>query len=300
MYLDFHYGSNEATITTHGDTMSVALTNHALDAHTERWSIPKGVSRTGTHFQFIESADSILGAASVEVTNSSLSALSYDLFKELLTTRPDFSLHRIWNFIPKINHCPKGALENYQAFCQGRAIAFEKHTASPNNLAIPAASAVGTNGNRLSVIFMAGRHRAEHLENPRQTPAYEYPTQYGPKAPTFSRGSIVPQAVGPNLFISGTSSVLASESIGDTIEHQLQVTLENLAIIETQSAAKNAFQKENSPRTVRVYIRNKPDFAYIKQTLEAKYLRPNDKAYYIVADICRAELLVEIEATLFA
>jgi hypothetical protein len=57
--------------------------------------------------------------------------------------------------------------------------------------------------------------------------AYDYPRQYGPAAPSFSRAALTPD---PLLLISGTASIVghASVHLGD-VTAQLEETLANLA-----------------------------------------------------------------------
>lgn len=73
----------------------------------------------------------------------------------------------------------------------------------------------------------------------------------------------------------------------------MATTLENLEIVAAQTAA-----PPTGKRRVRVYLRHADDYNYVKAQLEAHYLNAGDEAYYIQADICRRELLVEIEVTM--
>lgn len=292
MHLEFRYDSNAPSIDFIDECLRVNIFNAAMETSIERWQIPKGTYAQRGHFHYIESEDFILGAATVRVDPETLVTTTLSIYEQLLTARPHMSLYRIWHFVPAINEIPEGALENYRAFCKGRSIAFEAHSKDALRSKIPAASAVGTTGDYLTIVYLAGRASSEHIENPRQTPAYEYPTQYGPKPPSFARATTTTFNGTPMLFISGTASILASESIGETVESQLNVTLENLIIV-----ANRANIPPSSKRKVRVYLRHAHDYAYIKQALEARFLSEQDEAIYIVADICRKELLVEIEVS---
>lgn len=293
MYLEFQYGAKAPSIEQHGDALQIGLMNPAYGAFAERWTLPAGHYTKRGDFHFIESDDYLLGAASAKVRPDTLIATTGSLYEQLLSEHPEFSLYRIWHFVPGINEQAEGYLENYRAFCLGRATAFEAHVDDPLHCKIPAASAVGTAGEHLNLVYLAGKPLATHLENPRQTPAYEYPEKYGPKPPSFARATSADYLGHPRLFIAGTASVLASESIGDTIESQLATTLENLQQIASQSPVSN-----RAKRRVRVYLRHAGDYDYVKAQLDALYLNEGDEAFYIQADICRKELLVEIEATI--
>lgn len=293
MNLEFQYGARAASIHIGSDALVVALTNPALGAPAEHWALPKGNYKRHGDFHRIESDDYLLGAACVDVSPEALSETTEALYDQLLSEHPGFSLYRIWNFVPMINEQMEGQLENYQAFCLGRSSAFERHAQDALHSKMPAASAVGTQDRHLTLVYLAGQPYGRHLENPRQTPAYRYPEQYGPKPPAFARATSVDYDSRPTLFISGTASVLASASIGDSIESQLTTTLDNLRLIASQGPVAG-----DGRRRARVYLRHAEDYEYVKEQIKTRYLNEGDEAFYVQADICRRELLVEIEATI--
>jgi hypothetical protein len=80
--------------------------------------------------------------------------------------------------------------------------------------AVPAASAVGIADGPLDLCFFAGRGEPPlPLENPRQISTYDYPPQYGPRAPTFSRATLAQIGGQWTLFISGTASIVGHQSL---------------------------------------------------------------------------------------
>src|SRR5215207_7623292 len=100
---------------------------------------------------------------------------------------------------------------------------------------LPAASAVGCSGTRLEVIFVAGETAPTHFENPEQIPAYHYPVEHGPRAPSFARATVVRNGPRTWTFISGTSAIKGHETIAPgALERQLECTLDNLRLIATQ------------------------------------------------------------------
>lgn len=290
--LVFNYGASKAGVEVDQNALKVNLTNRAFNNASEEWPLPPGSYFQKNDFHYWMSDTHIFGVTCVDVRECALDTLSNRLYQEILTRHPEYSLHRVWNFVPQINHIPDGGIENYRAFCLGRASAFEAYT---DHTRMPAASAVGTPGHHLTIIFIAGRMRGKHLENPRQTPAYEYPPAYGPKPPSFARATEIRTDAGLQLYISGTASVLHSESVGDSIESQLQTTIENLNVIWEQSSLKSSDGTIEHPRIVTVYIRRPEDFPYIQTICSQAYLTPDDTVFYVQADICRKELLVEIE-----
>jgi enamine deaminase RidA (YjgF/YER057c/UK114 family) len=293
MSLEFKFGATHPGISNHNGGLSVRLMNPACGQATETWMLGKGIYSRQGDFHLVEAGCYAVGAASLSVNADTLSAATQRLYRQLLDEYPQRSIYRIWHFVPDINETAPGQLENYRSFCHGRCQAFDQYAEDERHTKTPAASAVGTPGDHLTIVYLAGDPPVSHIENPRQTPACRYPAIYGPRPPVFSRATSVKDKNLPTLFISGTASILASETIGDTIEEQLSITLENLAIITAQ-----ATEAHPGKRRVRTYLRHAPDYGYVKAELEKRYLSPQDEATYIVADICRKELLVEIEVTI--
>lgn len=246
----------------------------------------------------------MLGALEVDESDSatSLETLTQQAYAELFAVldqagRPQ--LLRVWNYLPDI-HGDAGGLERYRAFNTGRQRAFLAAGRTVLDGA-PAACALGTRGGPLCLRFLAGRTPAVAVENPRQVSAYRYPSDYGPTSPTFSRAALVDAGDGRLLLlISGTASIVghASLHVGD-VRAQVQETLANLrAVIEA------ARQRSTAPFALdqlacTVYVRRADDLDAVRSTFEAGCGAGSEavrQAIYLEADICRAELLVEIEA----
>jgi chorismate lyase/3-hydroxybenzoate synthase len=192
-------------------------------------------------------------------------------------------LLRAWNVVPDINLVEDG-LERYRRFCRGRAEAFEAHHGRLFQPLLPASSAVGGREGQLVVWFVAGRERGLPRENPRQVSAYSYPPSYGPRSPSFARATRCPDSIGGALFLSGTASIVGHQSVhhGDVLR-QLDETLNNLDLLTGGKPA----------AVLKVYLRNAEDTPAVAAALEARHGRV--PALYLQADICREELLVEIE-----
>lgn len=186
-------------------------------------------------------------------------------------------LLRIWNYVRDINRIDDG-LERYRAFCAGRYDAFAKHGYSMRG-DLPAASAVGMGGGGVASYFVASREPVASVENPRQVNAWEYPPRYGPRSPSFSRAT---RGAGL-VFVSGTASVVGHETVhvGD-VAAQLEETLVNL----------DAVVGAHELLTMKVYVRRAADYALIAARLAERPV----PAIFLRADLCRADLLVEIEA----
>jgi len=189
---------------------------------------------------------------------------------------------RFWNYLTAITR-DDGGLERYRRFNVGRHWAFAARLRQPMP---PAASGVGGRHGASVIYFLAAHEPARTVENPRQVSAFAYPPVYGPRSPSFSRASIHARG---GLFISGTASIVGHESrhIGD-LRGQIAETIENLrALMDAMAApAQWAFK---------AYLHNPADHEIVDRALAAAF-GPGCPRLYLHGDICRAELLVEIEA----
>jgi chorismate lyase/3-hydroxybenzoate synthase len=211
-------------------------------------------------------------------------------------TTPYRHVWRIWSFVTGINE-GAGDEERYKQFCLGRARAFAAVHATLPGIGYPAATAVGkpAGGRSLQICWLAGRDPGVEIENPRQLAAYRYPRRYGPAAPSFSRAMLVP---GPLLLVSGTASIVGHESVhpGDAIA-QLHETLDNLdALLERAGEVSSRPAPRLGPESLlKVYLRRAEDAAPVVQQLHGR-LGGELPLVILAADICRQELLIEIEA----
>jgi len=204
---------------------------------------------------------------------------------------------RVWNYIADINGSSHGK-ERYRQFNTGRQDGFlgngRKVTGS-----VPAASAVGFRAGPLTIYFLAGRGAAPiAIENPRQVSAYEYPETYGPRSPTFSRASVARLGGSDVLFLSGTASIVGHETlhVGDVVAQ----TRETMANISAMVGEANRVAPQASftlaDLCYKVYVRHEKDVAAIHGELR-RTLSPSARLMFLQADICRANLAMEIEAT---
>lgn len=196
------------------------------------------------------------------------------------------NLLRFWNYIPKINK-GEGDAENYKLFCNGRLKAF--YDSNIKNEDFPAATGIGHLTSGMTIYAISSEHEGQHHMNSRQQNAYHYPRQYGISSPSFARATSVEYPQGRCLFISGTASIIGHQTLhhGD-VAAQLQITKENM--IHLMDKAK--FTQE-SIQTMKVYVRHEPDIAAAKAVLDKDF--PNITKIFTIADICRSDLLVEVE-----
>lgn len=222
-----------------------------------------------------------------------------DLF-EVLARSGCPHLLRLWNYIARINAPGSDGVERYRHFNAGRQQAFIEARRSAFD-GTPAACALGTAEGPLRVYFLAGQRPPLPIENPRQVSAYRYPASYGARSPTFSRAALADVGGGRwALFISGTASIVGHTTlhIGD-VRRQTEESLANMAAVREVAAlrAKSAF--DASALIYTVYVRHPGDLAVVREVFERHVGAQSPaarQAIYLQADICRAELLVEIEA----
>lgn len=228
-----------------------------------------------------------------------LQAASHEAYRRifrLLDSAKLPHLWRIWNYLAEINGESFG-LERYRQFNVGRQDAFiEGRRGATGN--VPAACALGLKGGPLSIAFLAGPTPAVPLENPRQVSAYHYPSEYGPRSPTFSRAALVYPPAQEMLFISGTASIVGHRTVhpGDVAGQ----TGEALSNVEAVIGEANRYCRGRpylpGEMSYRVYVRDAADFAVVRASLVER-LGEGAEIIYLQADICRADLLIEIEAS---
>ena len=141
------------------------------------------------------------------------------------------------------------------------------------------------------------------LENPLQTSAFDYGTEYGRKSPKFARAMTIACGNLATILVSGTASITDAETVfvGD-VEGQTRQTLENIAaLIDEKNHARHGLPGLGATLAdlglVRVYIKRQEDYAKTKAVCET--MLGEVPTIYAVADVCRDDLLVEIEGMAF-
>ena len=142
------------------------------------------------------------------------------------------------------------------------------------------------------------------LENPQQTPAYAYDPKHSPQSPKFSRAVALVLGDYVTTWVSGTASIVDSESrhLGDP-EKQTEQTIDNIERLIsadnfTAHGLKGAGASLRDLAKIRVYLKRAEDLAKCRAICERRF--GPVPAIYAVADICRPELLVEIEGVAFS
>ncbi|HEY0683539.1 MAG TPA: hypothetical protein VGD45_14485 [Steroidobacter sp.] len=194
-------------------------------------------------------------------------------------------LLRMWNYMDAINE-GAGDMERYRQFCVGRGRGLGEVSQS-----YPSATAIGRQrpDHILQVFWLAGIAPGRSLENPRQVSAYHYPRIHGPVSPTFARALVAPD---DTLLISGTASIVGHVSQHhDDAMAQLEETVRNLGSFAPHVSRSRTAESRD---LLKVYVRDPALTPHLVERLGQLY--PDSDIIFVAADICRRELLLEIEA----
>jgi len=222
------------------------------------------------------------------------------------------NLVRQWNYIGNILE-EKNGLQNYQIFNEVRSEYYRKYRTVHG---YPAATGIGMKLGGVTIDFCAvmtnEKVMVKPIENPNQINAYEYGQQVlkggsgkGKSVkhpPKFERALFLKENFKSTLLISGTASIIGQDTIGiDDVEKQTRITIENInKLTEQRRNGQNIVNTDTEWGKyilLRVYIKNQSDFSKVKMICAEQF--PFVPAIFIESDICRDNLLVEIETEFF-
>ena len=171
--------------------------------------------------------------------------------------------------------------------------------------AYPASTGIGGNGDTLVMSALAVQFDTPDagvilpLENPQQVSAFDYDEKYSLESPKFARALLQTNRNRGVIFVSGTASITDAESRFDDepIAQTIQ-TLENIAVLIDETNLKQHGKpgfgcQLDEMAAIRVYIKRPQDYSVIREICEKEM--PHVPKTYTFADVCRPELLVEIE-----
>lgn len=268
-------------------------------------------SYDGINYSIVEKGDekAVFLSGIVGEKNQSVSQQSMHVFKkidEILKSEnmPVSSIVRQWNFIPGITQFENG-FQHYQQFNDARTLFYN----TTNWLkGYPAATGIGTSNAPLLVDIIAMKgHQGEYpIMNSNQIDAHVYSDEVllgtednvlkQRSTPKFERAKLILEKTDASVFISGTAAIIGEESLAiDNAVEQTNITIDNIKNLVSKEALCFC-EHESEPvfEFMRVYIKNESDFNAVKQVCERRF--PLVHIVYVEADICRDELLVEIEA----
>jgi len=259
---------------------------------------------TKISFSLINNGEGIEGNAKVFIENFfCIDTITCEIYREIFqaVTEHHMQLCFVRHYVPRINSYLSDEYKTtYELFNKGRYRAYEDEFGTDKNKwHIPAASAVGNREDYLEISFKATKGNIRVLENKCQVPAYAYSKKYGTYPPVFSRASIIEENETRAMLASGTASIVGENSQYHNLYDQLYKTIENLRILGSQFNLKlygleDSFAVEDI-RELMVFYRQENDLAFLKQIVP-KYVAPHCTIAYEHANICRKELLVELEA----
>jgi chorismate lyase/3-hydroxybenzoate synthase len=263
---------------------------------TELWhtDAPVEAGREG-HVHFASGGHFLAGRVEIDEAAAggleAAAAAAYEAISRFTTRSRHRHLLRMYNYFSGIN-AGTGDAERYKLFCSGRAAGLQ----GLRDSSWPAATAVGRQDHSglLQVYWLAGSEPGRAIENPRQVSAFNYPRQYGPAPPSFSRAMLVTGG----LLISGTGSILGHASHhADDLPAQLDEILRNLASLR-QASGDPAQLQTGRGTLLKIYLRDASAAGLVSAYLRAQ-LPARAQFLVLGADICRRELVVEIDAAHF-
>ncbi len=259
-----------------------------------------------------------------ELSNDNTGDLLYqseEVFKkaEQLLQQEEMEMTNIirqWNYIEHITK--KSAIDNqvfqnYQLFNDIRAEYYKKYTFE---WGYPAATGIGMYAGGIIVDFFAvkpsGDISAFPLKNPKQTNAHQYSAKvlgenmYAKKdkksPPKFERAKVLTNGKDTGIYISGTASIIGEDTIGKgDIEKQTQTTIDNIKILITPENLKSINLPSSSNikfRNVKAYIKYPEDYLSVEALCKSNF--GEIPTICLISDICRDDLLVEIEGEAYS
>jgi enamine deaminase RidA (YjgF/YER057c/UK114 family) len=229
---------------------------------------------------------------------------AFDDLIELLDTAqfPLNSIVRQWNYLEDILGFD-GEEQRYQEFNNVRSLIYGNDF---ENVGYPAATGIGMNRGGVILEFVAVKSDlsvSKSVDNPEQIAAHVYSDTVlvGEQCvikttPKFERARYFQMFEKKMIFISGTASIVGEHTVGvGDAEEQTKVTIQNIERLYSHEVLQNLEENDLQAKYghARVYVKNRNDFPVIKKTFKTHF--GDLPVVYIIADICRNDLLVEIE-----
>lgn len=219
---------------------------------------------------------------------------------------------RQWNYIENITGTTRlthGEFQFYQLFNDIRAAFYRNNHLISD---FPAATGIGccSGGFVLELIAFYNQLpvKTSSVKSPVQHNAYDYSQAMlvgdailpaGKQAPLFERAKVIEDQHAGLVFISGTAAIYGEHSVDipDAAE-QTEITIDNMfELISTQNLQQNGIQKVVEtlhPGYVRVYVKYPEHHQIVENVCKKRF--PTAPLLLVHSDVCRPELLVEIEA----
>ncbi|HQN94469.1 MAG TPA: hypothetical protein PKV50_03115 [Prolixibacteraceae bacterium] len=224
---------------------------------------------------------------------------------------------RQWNYVGEILNVEQidgRERQHYQMFNEVRSKYYKEYRTCTD---FPAATGIGMlhGGVSIDSFSVAGNQHLNiiPISNPVQSESYKYGQTVLVGAPgcslkqnqppQFERAKLISLGDQSRLIISGTASIKGQETVGlGDVEEQTRITIENIEALASPENLKRQFPQLGAVPSrysyIRVYVKHKKDFGKVRNICTDFYGQV--PAMYVVADICRDNLLVEIEAELIS
>lgn len=216
---------------------------------------------------------------------------------------------RQWNYIENIVGVTsenENLKQNYQIFNDIRSDYYK--TSSFKN-GYPAATGIGMKVGGVIIDFIAvssSKDLSIHsIKNPNQVDAHQYSVEVligensaQKTSPKFERAKVLSNNTVNEIFISGTAAILGQNTIHQQeIAKQTITTILNINnLISSKNLKTNGVSINKSikaPSYIRIYVKNMEDIPEARKICD-EYFK-DVPALYLVSDICKDNLAVEIE-----
>ena len=284
------------------------ICTRAVDDKKVTYKSLSGVNYTVIEYQGFKI---VHGAGLMGKVDDTITEASERAFKMAVTILNEEGLNiqniiRQWNYIEDIAIVEDvNAPQNYQDFNDVRARYYDQIQFKQG---YPAATGIGQDTGGVIIDFIAlsesDNISIKPIANPGQIDAHQYSelvlegSSVQKCTPKFERAKLVTIGSRSYIYVSGTASILGEKTVhvGD-VEKQTLTTIENI---------KRLFSRENQDSLgldfdvskvqfshLRVYVKNKEDIPAVKKVCDREL---NCKScLFLESDVCREDLLVEIE-----
>ena len=246
--------------------------------------------------------------------SASVAEQSREVFGKLenILAKYDYSVDDIvrqWNYIGNIVNYRLGK-QNYQEFNDARTIYYNKGLWGNG---YPAATGIGASFEGVIVSCIAFKNSSRRaiypIDNPLQVAAHIYSKSVliddavnaTKSTPKFERAKLIVTSRGVCCFVSGTAAIRGEQSVDAcSVAEQTIRTIEN---IECLVSKENLLRSGCKPYDLKyaklhIFVKHAEDFESVRAEVAKVY--PQVAVTYSVADVCRSELLVEIEGILIS
>lgn len=211
---------------------------------------------------------------------------------------------RTWIYVGNITKFNDG-VENYEAINTSRKNYYDGIFNTHPVIEYPASTGIGLDNDDIIITVLAYKisnplESITSIGNNKQTEAWHYPSALAKIAPTFSRGFRISTPSGIISLISGTASIIGADTVHENdVVAQTNVTIDNIErVIENSIEQTSSNIPLNCIIQYICYIKNPEDLDKVRQICNSR-LPLSASRIFVKADVCRDNLLVEIEAVMY-